>query len=93
MQSSARFLLLKMTTIAAIKALVKEIGTLPNTLSASVPKASKDDKIWSVMNTEEHETPQETFNRWFDVMFAAILMVGCPESWKRIKYVHTNLYS
>ena len=59
-----------MPTLASIKLLVKEIGTLSNSLSDSVPKGSKDDKIWSVMNTEERDNPHETFNQRFDAMFA-----------------------
>jgi hypothetical protein len=59
-----------MSTLATVKQLVKEIGTLSNSLADSVPKGSKDDKIWSVMHTEECDTPHETFNRRFDVLFA-----------------------
>ena len=50
------------TPTATIKQLVKEISTLSASLSDSVPKASKDDKIWSVMNSEEFDTLHETFN-------------------------------
>jgi hypothetical protein len=52
-----------MSTLATIKQLVKEISTLSNFLLDSVPKGTKDDKIWSVMNSEECETPHKTFNR------------------------------
>ena len=58
-----------MSQLATIRLLVKEIGTLSHSLSDSVPKGSKDDKIWSVMNTEEGDTPHETFNRRFDALF------------------------
>ena len=58
------------TSVATIKILVKEIGSLSASLSDSVPKGSKDDKIWSVMNTDELDNPHETFNRRFDAMFA-----------------------
>jgi hypothetical protein len=34
-----------------------------------VLKGSKDNKIWSVMNTEEHDTPHKTFNWWFNALF------------------------
>jgi hypothetical protein len=54
------------STIAAIKLLVKEIATLSNSLSDSVPKGTKDDKIWSVMDSEERENAHETFNRRFN---------------------------
>jgi hypothetical protein len=59
-----------MSTFATIRLLVKEISVLLNSLSNAVPKGSKDDKIWSVMNTEERNTPHETFNRQFNVLFA-----------------------
>jgi hypothetical protein len=52
-----------MSTLATIKQLVKEISTLSNSLLDSVLKETKDDKIWSVMNSEECKTPHETFNR------------------------------
>jgi hypothetical protein len=77
------FLHLEMTTISAIKILVKQIGTLSTTLSDCVPKGSKDDKIWSVMNSEERETPHETFNQRFDAMFAE----DCRDSNGRLHYV------
>ena len=57
-------------TLTTIKLLIKEISTLSSSLSDSVPKGSKDDKIWSVINSEERDNPHETFNRRFDVMFA-----------------------
>ena len=50
------------STIAAIKLLVKKIATLSNSLSDTMPKGSKDDKIWFVMDFEECENPHETFN-------------------------------
>src|ERR1700755_3154032 len=53
-----------------IKLLVREIGILSNSLSDAVPKGSKDNKICSVMNAEEHDTPHETFNQHFDALFA-----------------------
>jgi len=62
--------LLTMSTLATIKLLVKEIGILSNSLSDAMPKGSKDDKIWSVTNAEECDTPHETFNRRFDALFA-----------------------
>jgi len=76
------------SAIAAIKILVKEIGTLSNTLSDSVPKGSKDDKIWSVMNNEECETPHETFNRRFDAIFAE----DCCDSNGRLHYVRRGKF-
>ncbi len=58
-----------MPASATIKQLVKEISMLLNSLLDTVPKRSKDDKIWSVMNTNEGETPHETFNCQFDALF------------------------
>jgi hypothetical protein len=60
-------------SVATVKQLVKEISTLSTSLldsDHSVPKGTKDDKIWSVMNTDERDTPHETFNQRFDAMFA-----------------------
>ena len=59
-----------MATLATIRLLVKDISTFPNSLLDSVPKGSKDDKIYSVMNTKEHDTPHKTFNWQFDALFA-----------------------
>jgi hypothetical protein len=59
----------KMSTISEIKALIKAVTALSNNLPQSVQKGTKEDKIWSVMNTEERETAHETFNRRFDAMF------------------------
>jgi hypothetical protein len=70
-------------TAATIRLLVREINTLSSSLSDSVPKGLKDDKIWSVMNTEELDTPHETFNRRFDAMFAE----DCRDSDGRLHYV------
>jgi hypothetical protein len=72
-----------MTTLATIKLLVKEIGVLSHSLSDAVPKGTKGDKIWSVMNTEECDTPHETFNRRFDAMFAE----DCRDSDGRLHHV------
>ena len=71
------------STIAAIKILVKEIATLSNSLSDAVPKGSKDDKIWFVMDSEECENPHETFNRRFDALFAE----DCRDSNGRLHYL------
>ena len=72
-----------MSSFAAIKLLVKEICTLSGSLSDSVPVGSKDDKIWSVMNSEERETAHETFNRRFDALFAE----DCRDSEGRLHYI------
>ena len=51
-----------MSTLTTIRQIVKDISAFSNSLSDSVLKKSRDDKIWSVMNTEECDTPHETFN-------------------------------
>ena len=58
-----------MSVLETVKSLVKEITTLANSLSDAVLKGTKDDKIWSVMNTTEGDIPHETFNRRFDALF------------------------
>jgi hypothetical protein len=72
-----------MSTIAAIRLAVKEIGALSTSLADSVPKGSKDDKLWLVMNSAEGETPHETFNRRFDALFAE----DCRDSSGRLHHV------
>ena len=73
-----------MSALTTIKLLVKDISTFSNSLSDSVPKETKDNKIWSVMNTEEHDTPHETFNQQFDAFFAE----DCHDSDGRLHLVH-----
>ena len=58
-----------MSTPETVKQLFKEISTLSSSLSDAVPRGSKDDKIWSVMNMKEGDIPHETFNRQFDALF------------------------
>src|SRR5258708_12867705 len=59
----------QMPTSVTIKHLLKDISALSNTLSDAVPKGSKDDKIWSVLNTKEGDIPHETFNHRFNALF------------------------
>src|SRR5258707_14579462 len=59
----------KMCTLGTVKQLIKDISNLSCSLSDAIPKGSKDDKIWSVMNTAEGDVPHETFNRRFDALF------------------------
>jgi hypothetical protein len=66
-----------------IKLLVKEIGSLSTSLADSVLKGTKDDKIWSVLNKEERDTPHETFNSRFDALFAE----DCRDSNGRLHYI------
>ena len=58
-----------MPTLADIGSLVADICAFANSLPSSVPNGSKDDKIWAVMNSDNGETPHETFNKRFDAMF------------------------
>jgi len=73
----------KMTTVASIKALVKDIGMLSNGLPQSVQQGTKEDKIWTVMNADERDTPHETFNRRFDAMFGE----DCRDSAGRLHHI------
>ena len=73
----------KMSTISEIKSLIKLITTLSNNLPQSVQQGTKEDKIWSVMNTEECETAHETFNRRFDAIFGE----DCRDDAGRLQYV------
>jgi hypothetical protein len=59
-----------MSSIAVIKGLIKDITSLSNSLPLSIPKGTKDGKIWSVMHATEGETAHETFNKRFDALFA-----------------------
>lgn len=75
-----------MPTVAVIKALVKDISTLSQGLPPSVKQATKDDKIWSVMNADEldeHDSEYETFNRRFDAMFGE----DCRDSAGRLQHI------
>lgn len=78
------FFVRKISTLATIRLLIKDISTFSNSLSDSVPKGSKDDKIYSVMNTEEHDTPHKTFNWRFDVLFTE----DCRDSNGHLHFVH-----
>jgi hypothetical protein len=66
-----------------VKSLVKEITALANSLSDDVLKGTKDDKIWSVMNTTEGDNPHETFNRRFDALFGE----DCRDTGGRLQHV------
>lgn len=77
-----------MSDLATIRQLVKDIGTLSSSLSDLVPKGTKDDKIWSVMNCAERETPHETFNYRFDALFAE----DCHDSDGRLHHVRQGKF-
>jgi hypothetical protein len=72
-----------MCTTETIKQLVKEISSLSASLSDAIPKGSKHDKISSVMNSMERDTPHETFNGRFDALFGE----NCRDSHGRLHYV------
>ena len=59
-----------MPTIEEIVQLAKKISTLSSSLPPSVPKATPKDKIWTVWQTQEGDTPFETFNKRFDALFS-----------------------
>jgi hypothetical protein len=59
----------KMSTSKTIKQLVKQISALLNSLSDAVPKGTKGNKLWSVMNNSEGDTSHETFNCCFNALF------------------------
>ena|SRR5229473_4250549 len=73
----------QMPTSVTIKHLLKDISALSNTLSDAVPKGSKDNKIWSVLNTKEGDIPHETFNHRFDALFGE----DCRDSGGRLLHV------
>src|SRR5258708_19279296 len=73
----------QMPTSVTIKHLLKDISALSNTLSDAVPKGSKDDKIWSVLNTKEGDIPHETFNHRFNALFGE----HCRDSGGRLLHV------
>jgi hypothetical protein len=77
-----------MATVTTIKTLVKEITTLSNSLPSLVQQATKDDKIWCVMNTDQGETAYETFNRRFDAMFGE----DCRDSAGRLQHVRKGKF-
>ena len=72
-----------MPTISDIKTLVKAITTLSNGLPHSIEQGTKEDKIWSVMNTRECDIAHETFNRRFDALFGE----DCRDSGGRLQYI------
>jgi hypothetical protein len=77
-----------MTTISAIKSLVKDIGALCTNLSDAVPKASKSDKIWTVMSSDECDIPHESFNRRFDALFGE----DCRDTNGRLHYIRQGKF-
>jgi hypothetical protein len=77
-----------MSTIADIKTLIKSITTFSNSLPPFVQQGTKEDKIWTVMNTEERETAHETFNRRFDAMFGE----DCRDDTGRLQYVRKGKF-
>jgi hypothetical protein len=77
-----------MSTILDIKTLVKLIATLSNSLPHTIKLGTKEDKIWSIMNTEECDTAHETFNRHFDVLFRE----DCRDAGSRLQYIHKGKF-
>ena len=73
-----------MFTVSEIKALIKVITTLSNSLPQSIPLGTKEDKIWTAMHTEESKTAHETFNRHFDAVFRE----DCRDAASHLQYLH-----
>ena len=59
---------------------------MSNALPLSIPKGTKDDKVWSVMHADEGETVHETFNKRFDAMFGE----DCLDSMGRLQHIRTG---
>jgi hypothetical protein len=76
-----------MATIPRIKTLVKSIRALSDSLPSSVPNATKNDKIYIVISTQEGRTPFETFNKRFDALFAE----DCRNSDGRLHYIRQGI--
>ena len=72
------------TSVAAVQSLVNDITTLSNGLPSFIQQATKQDKIWSVMNTDQCDTVHETFNQRFDAMFRE----DCRDSAGHLQYIH-----
>ena len=72
-----------MSTVSEIKAFIKIIATLSNSLPKSIPLGTKEDEIWTVMHTEEGKTAHETFNRPFDAMFGE----DCQDTAGRLQHI------
>jgi hypothetical protein len=77
-----------MSTSETIKQLVKQISALSNSLSDAVPKGTKGDKLWSVMNNSEGDTPHETFNCRFDALFGE----DCRDSGGRLHHLRQGKF-
>lgn len=54
----------------ALEQLVQDITDFSKRLPAEIQEATKDDKIYTVMTKVKGDTPWETFNRRFDILFS-----------------------
>jgi len=71
-----------------IKSLITNIVTLSTGLPSSVPLATKEDKIYTVMSSPEGEDGWQTFNKRFDAMFGK----DCHDDNGRLHFVCRGLY-
>jgi len=78
-----------MSSVVAIKSLVKEVATLSANLPPSVQQATKEDKIWCVINSDRRDTAHETFNRRFDALFGE----DCHDSAGRLHHIRKGKLS
>jgi hypothetical protein len=76
------------TSVTAIQSLIHDITTFSNVLPSSIQQATKHDKIWSVMNTDQCDTAHETFNRRFNAMFGE----DCRDSAGHLQHIHKGKF-
>jgi hypothetical protein len=76
-----------MATIPRIKALIKSISVLSDSLPSSVLNATKNDKIYTVITMQKDGMVFETFNKQFDTLFAEDChnLDGC------LHYIHQGI--
>ena len=64
--------------------LLSNIISLAKTLPLSLPLATVDDRIYTVMTSVEGESLWATFNKWFDALFGE----DCRNGDRRLHYMH-----
>jgi hypothetical protein len=71
-----------------VKSLIVNIVSLSQGLPATVPIATKGDKIYSVMTSAPGESTWHTFNRRFDALFGE----DCRDQHGRLHFICRGLY-
>ena len=71
-----------------IQTLITNIITLSKGLPQSIPVATKEDKIYTVMSSPEGEDEWQTFNRRFDAMFGE----DCRDKEGRLHHIRRGLH-